>query len=292
MVGVIAALLAAFAWTLASFTWRAETKSFNSLELNGIKNLLATIIFLPVLIRFPWLLEWQSAFLLFISGTVGIAIGDTLFFSALKRIGTRRTLTIDSMAPVLASLVGCLFMGEVLSYKSWFGVCLVSLSLGIVAIQLPAIPFRVKAFQRRYQLIGIIFAITAVICGVAGALISRYVLSQEILSPIQTSSIRLLGGLLVLTLLPLEWKNIFLSIKERSSSGLNSIFIATVLGTNLAILLQQIVFQNVSLGLGVTFLSTTPVISLLVASRERDSLTFLSFSASFTAFLGIALTFS
>ena len=47
--GVIAGLVAALAWTLASSFWRGLSTSLTALELNGLKNAIACALLLPVL---------------------------------------------------------------------------------------------------------------------------------------------------------------------------------------------------------------------------------------------------
>ena len=47
-------------------------------------------------------------------------------------------------------------------------------------------------------------------------------------------------------------------------------FLSIILGTNIGILLQQVVFKTLPLGIGWTLLSTSPVISLLFAEKEEE----------------------
>ena len=49
MIGAMAALAAALAWTTASGLWRSLSDQGSALQLNALKNGLATLLFLPVL---------------------------------------------------------------------------------------------------------------------------------------------------------------------------------------------------------------------------------------------------
>jgi drug/metabolite transporter (DMT)-like permease len=62
-----------------------------------------------------------------------------------------------------------------------------------------------------------------------------------------------------------------------------------MLGTNVGILLQQVVLKQLPLGIGITVLSTAPVMALLVAAPEGDHPRAAGFFASFLAVTGIAL---
>ena len=72
MSGVIAGLIAALAWTLASSLWRSLSTSLSAIQLNGLKNALASLVLLPVLITLPWGQQPQALIWLLISGGLGI----------------------------------------------------------------------------------------------------------------------------------------------------------------------------------------------------------------------------
>ena len=88
--GLLAGLIAALAWTLASSLWRGLTTSLSALQLNGLKNGIATLLLLPVLLTLPWMQNKQGLIVLLLSGGVGIALGDSFYLAALRRLGTRR----------------------------------------------------------------------------------------------------------------------------------------------------------------------------------------------------------
>lgn len=73
--------------------------------------------------------------LLLASGVVGIAMGDSLYFAALRRLGTRRTLTLEAGGPALSLLGGALFLAELPSWHQGLGVALICLSVALVARQ-------------------------------------------------------------------------------------------------------------------------------------------------------------
>ena len=77
MTGHLAALGAALAWTLASGLWRSLSSQGSALALNAAKNGMACLVFLPVLLTFPWWDDSPAVGLLLLSGIVGIAAGDS-----------------------------------------------------------------------------------------------------------------------------------------------------------------------------------------------------------------------
>lgn len=285
--GVLAGLVAALAWTLASSLWRGLATSLSALQLNGLKNAIACLALLPVLMSLPWNQEVPGLLLLLISGGIGISLGDSFYLAALRRLGTRRTLTLESLSPLAAASGGLLVMGEQLSSQAWLGTVMVTVSVVLVAQQQPPDGTSQNDRSTRAQIAGLTMALAGVICGVTGAAVSRNVLLTTDLSPIQSASARLLGGLLLL--LPwLRFSHAFPQPRPRIARW-PRVLLATGLGTILGILLQQVVLQRLPLGVGITVLSTAPVMALLVAQAEGDHPRTAGWLASALAVAGVAL---
>ena len=124
------------AWTSASALWRSLSSLGRSRQLNGWKNGLATLVFLPVLLGIPWLEQGRAVALLLLSGVIGIAAGDCFYLSALRRLGTRRTLTVEACGPVLAGIGSVVLMREGMPIQAWIGAVLV-----MGAVTLVVLPF-------------------------------------------------------------------------------------------------------------------------------------------------------
>ena len=267
------------AWTGASALWRSLSGAGTALELNGLKNGLATILFLPVLISVPWKDQTSAVLLLLLSGVAGIAAGDSFYLGALRRLGTRRTLTVEATNPVLACIGGVLLMGDKVSTTDWLGAGVVALAVTLIAGHSRAD----EDVSRNAS--GIALALLSVICGLCGAFLARAVLISSTLSPLQTASIRLIGGWL--GLLPILRRNVV--GRKHSQPVMVKVFLATVLGTNLGIALQQLVFSSMPVGQGVTLMSTAPVMALLVGHLEGDPIQPRGVLAALLAVTGVAL---
>ena len=76
--------------------------------------------------------------------------------------------------------------------------------MAIVALQQPPETTRLSDRQSNVQRQGVLMALLAVACGVAGAGVSRSVLISADLTPLQSAACRLLGGLVLL----LPWMRI------------------------------------------------------------------------------------
>ena len=275
MIGVMAALAAALAWTTASGLWRSLSDQGSALQLNALKNGLATLLFLPVLALLPWQDNAAAIAMLLLSGGVGIAAGDSFYLAALRRLGTRRTLTLEAVGPVLASLGSVMLMGERLGAGAWVGALLVAGAVVLVADS-------DGPLHRDRQ--GLALGLMAVLCGLSGAFLARQVLISSDLTPLQTAAVRLLGGWLAL--LPLVRARG--SRRSVQSSPTLRIVLATALGTNLGIALQQLVFQTMPVGPGVTLMSTAPVMALIAGRFEGDPIQPRGVLAAVLAVAGVA----
>ena len=118
MIGVLAAVTGSICWTYACFLWRQQSKYFSAIQINSIKNSIAALLFLPFLFSINWIYDLQGVAILFLSGVLGIALGDTLYIAALYRLGTRNTLTIEALSPIFAYILGTFFLKESLFFKT------------------------------------------------------------------------------------------------------------------------------------------------------------------------------
>jgi drug/metabolite transporter (DMT)-like permease len=271
--GVAAALLAALGWTLASGLWRRLPTSLGPAQLNLLKNLLALALQLPLLLLALPVVAPLPLALLLVSGVMGIAAGDSFYFAALRRLGTRRTLTVEAGGPALTSAAGVLLLAEVPRGPQWAGIALVSLALVLVALQQPPRrPDGAGGPGPGAQRLGLLLALLALVCGSAGALLARAALRLQPISPLQASSLRLLGASLVLLpLLPA-----LLAARRRQGGPQPAahrwrlVLAATLLGTTAGIALQQLALLRLPAGLAVALLATAPLMAVLLAPLEGD----------------------
>ena len=118
MFGIVSALGAASSWTFACYLWRQQTKYFSAAQINITKNIIALIIFSPVILTFDFQSSFKEIIVLLLSGIIGISLGDTFYIISLKKLGTRRTLTVEALSPIIATVLGSFFLKEMLPFKA------------------------------------------------------------------------------------------------------------------------------------------------------------------------------
>jgi len=288
LIGIIAAFGATLSWTYACSIWRKQTNKYKPIEINFLKNIIAFIIFSPVFLFFNYSTHHKYFIILLLSGVIGIGLGDTFYIKSLKLIGTRKTLSIEALSPLIAAITGTLFIDEHLNINAWIGIIIVTGALiKIMRKKSFLLDKDSKLVKNNNSLDKYVYSFLSVLCAVIAALLSRYVLIESDLTPIFTTEIRLFGSILFLfSITKMKFRYFINNFKlEEKQQFIISVF----MGTNIGIFLQQIVFQSLPLGIGWTLLSTTPIISLFFAKKEEGTLTNEVIITTFSLFIGICL---
>jgi drug/metabolite transporter (DMT)-like permease len=107
--------------------------------------------------------------LFFLSGALGIGLGDMAFFQTLPRLGSRLTsLLTGCLSAPLAALIEWFWLGTTLSRAQiLWGLVIV----GAVGVAL--IPSEHVKRSRRALFVGTVFAVLSSVCGAAGGVVSR-----------------------------------------------------------------------------------------------------------------------
>lgn len=271
---------------MASLLWRRLPTSLGAGQLNLLKNLLALGLQFPLVLGGPWQASPRSLALLALSGIVGIALGDGLFFAALRRLGTRRTLTLDAGGPAVTALAGMVLLGEVPRLEQWLGLALISTAVLLVvrrgADKAPG------SFPKERPAIGVLLALGALVCGSTGALLSRAALSEGGATPLQAATVRLAAASLVL--LPLLPGLIAPRRRPRPARPRWPVLLlATLLGTSAGIVLQQTALAGLPGGLAVALLATAPVMAVPLARLDGDRPGIQGVIAALVALAGVSL---
>ena len=286
MIGIFAAFGATLSWTYACSIWRTQTYIYKAIEINFLKNVIAFIIFSPVIFFFDYSTNYKYFLILFLSGVIGIGLGDTFYLKSLNLIGTRKTLSIEALSPLIAAITGTLFIDDHLSIHAWLGIIIVTGTLvKIIRKKNYLLDKDSKLVVNNNSLDKYIYAFLSVLCAVIAALLSRFVLLESDLTPIFTTEIRLFGSIIFLSSITKMKLRFFINNFDNNEK--NQFLLSVLMGTNIGIFLQQIVFQSLPLGIGWTLLSTSPIISLLFTKKEEGILTNEIIFTTFLLFIGI-----
>lgn len=288
--GETAALGAALIWAMATMIYARTGSRAPAVFLNLVKGSIAvgmlalTIAVLgdavPTLNASQWL--WLAG-----SGVVGISIGDSAYFSAIKRIGPSQTLLVESLAPPLTGVLALCFLHEAIGLWAWAGIFLTM--TGILWVVTEHRP------QGRLSLPGLGFAGLAALCQAAGMVMSRQVMVSTPITPLWAALVRLAAASLVLwAVLPLFRPEV---LRRRTWQSLGSartwglFTLAVFLGTFLGIWLQQASLKLTSAAIAQTLISVSPLFALGLARLMGQKISRRSLAGSIVTLVGIALFF-
>ncbi|MGQ9707925.1 MAG: DMT family transporter [bacterium] len=284
------ALLCALFWALAVILFKKSGESVHPLGLNLFKNLLALILFIPTLKLFhqPLLppLTIREYVLFIFSGILGMAIGDTLFFMTLNRIGAGLAAIVSYMYSPLIIALSLIFLKENLKPAQIVGTVLILIALFLtIRIKVPA------GITRKTLLIGILLGIISTTATAAGIVMIKPSLAKT--SLLWATAIRLFAGsigVLFITILLPERKRILVSPLAYRSLGYT--IGATILGTYLALTLWLggMKFTLVSVAAPLNQLSNI-LIFILSALILKEPITSRRLVAIIIAFSGALLVF-
>lgn len=293
--GELAALAAAFLWAAVAVLFEKIGRRVRPLEMNLLKGSLAVLLLTLTLLLTSGRLDFDiplwAVGVLLISGVIGIGLGDTAYFAALRGVGIRRSLLLGTLAPPFTAILGLAFLNENLSLTGWAGVLLTSAGVAwVITEQGP----RQSAEPRPAHITrGILFGVLSALCQAGGAVLSRLVFLNTPVSPLQSAILRLIAGVGILYLwLIWQRQGILQWRKEAGARRLWLLIITSVVfGTYLAIWLQQISFKLAPTAVAQTLIATSPIFSLPIAWLMGEKLSARAVIGVFLAVAGVALLF-
>lgn len=288
--GEVAALGAALIWAIASFIYVYLGKQFPPLVLNFAKSSIAIVLILGTLVLQgeAFRLDLNPFTWLFLSGAIGIGLGDTVFFASLNCIGARRSLLLEALAPPLTALFAALFLAEQLSFQACLGIALTVAGVAWVVVE--RTPDEIQGEQRPLR--GIIFGLLAALAQASGAVLSRAALAGTSVSPLLSTLSRLIGGVFILILLLTFQRNLWSGFTPLRSRRVLAVVTGTSFaGTFLAIWLQQTALKYTKAGIAQSLSATSPLFVIPLAIWMGERVSFRAILGVLTALIGVWLLF-
>ena len=262
MLGELAALTCALCWAIAARIFRNLGDQFSSVSLNFWKGLISILMLLVIVPFVPgsFVMTNDLVFWLALSGVVGIGIGDTFFFLALKKIGDSQSILVaETLAPIGTALLAMIWIGEWLTWQQWFGIALVIVSVDVI------IKIQKRHSESIFELSGYGFAAIAALCQSIGAVISRDVLLGSDIDAFTASLIRLSGGMAIILVLIIAGRKKLLPETRQFWRTWQWLFLATFIGTFMALTLQMVAFDHTKAAIVQTLFAVSVIISLGIA---------------------------
>lgn len=290
--GELYALGAAFLWALSSLLFKSLGKTIRPLELNLIKGIAGFILFAITSLVIGEVftsIRPAAVIALAVSGAVGIGFGDTMFFEAINRLGARRSLLITILAPPMTVIFAWIFLRETLSLFAWVGIVITILGVAWVITE----KNKNEQEENKFNWLGVFFGFLAALTQAAGAVLSRWALTESSVSALQSALIRLLAGTAVLLLwILIRREKVGVWLKPAPKKQLWGILATVILfGTYIAIWMQQLAFKFTNVGIAQTLLATSPLFILPVSALQKEKISLRSVLGVLISIAGVALIF-
>ncbi len=303
---MIAALLTTLLFSISAICGHRTATRLGGVEANFWR-IVGSAVFLALWANIFGTGTAGHGFSLFIlSGLAGIGLGDTAYFQALPRLGSRRTVLLTQclIAPS-AALFEWLWLGTRLTFAEIF--CVVVILAG-VAVALAPGDHR-KIAPRRYWA-GLLASVIAALGGAVAAVLTRkaYFVAHaagEHPDPGTTGYQRVIGGTVALALifLVVKWRHarrrgddaqMIDSFSAREKWQLWPWVLANSLaGQTIGVSCMQWALENTPTGIVTAIIATTPIVMLPLARIfEHEKITARSLIGGLIAVAGVlGLTF-
>lgn len=292
--GELAALSAALLWAVATVLYRRAGERIPARELNLVKGIVALAMLGLTLLAAGdsfTRIGMPALGLILLSGAVGIGLGDTAYFESLQDLGARRALLLGTLAPPMAGLSAWLFLGETLSWNAWLGILVTVVGVAWVVTERHP---QAGAGQPAPRLLrGILFGLLAALAQSGGVVLSRAAFVQADVSPLWAAFLRLAAGVFTLLVwIPLARRPVGRWLGGEPAGRLwGQLLFAILVGTYLAIWLQQVALKLTSAGIAQTLMSTSPLFVLPFAAWTGERVSVRAVLGAAIALLGIGLLF-
>jgi drug/metabolite transporter (DMT)-like permease len=260
LIGILAALGSAASWAVGTLLFKGIGEEFSPMAMTFIKSFLGLLLLAGALFLAGWEsvrsfpLGWLS-----LSGLLGISLGDTFFFAALRRLPAHQLVILMLLAPVVTLLLAFYFLGERPGLVSWIGIVLVL--VGVSLTFKDKIGPDQEAQQRG---LGLLFGVLSVL-SMAGSVIIAKIGLQDV-SAMEGTFLRLFfgfAGMLVVGLARRELRNWLVPLRR---AGLRWRFLlAVVVVTFGGFWLSLDAIKRLDVSIANTLLATEPVFALPLA---------------------------
>lgn len=279
LTGKILAFTCAILWASAVILFKKSENEFGAFGLNLFKTIIATILFFPLL----WLLDisffpegvaFKEYLILVISGTIGIALADSLFFKALRLLGAGLTAIVDCLYSPVVLILSFVFLYEAISLKEIAGGLLV-----IAAVLIATLKIEVEGRSPREILFGIFMGASAMVTMGISIILMKPILDKN--SIFWVTQVRLVAGSIALL--------IYLYFRKDRNHIISTLvniknwkfaFPGAILGNFLAMTLWIAAFKLTSVSSAAILNQTNTVFIVIFASLIlKESFTLRRFAA-------------
>ncbi len=295
-VGELAALATSIFFSVAPTFFTLAGKLVGSVVVNRTR----LVVALLYLFAAHWLIYGSPIpvdaspdrwFWLGLSGVIGFVMGDAALFQAFVVIGTRLTMLVFALNPVIAAVLAWLFLDESLTGTQLLGMTITLAGVAWVLFE-RSNPSKQELSPKDYTA-GIILAVLAAAGQAGGAVTAKLGLYGDF-HALSGQIIRVGIGTVVI------WVLTFISGKARQTiqtlkeqpKAVQQILLASFLGPFLGVFFSLVAIQNAEVGIASTLMSLQPVILIPIGYYFfKESISWQAIAGTILTLVGVAVIF-
>ncbi|MBI2865457.1 MAG: DMT family transporter [Chloroflexi bacterium] len=184
MIGEISAVGTALIWASTNIMVRSASNRIGILSLNALRMTAGAVFILGTLFVLGkagqlGAVPIMAAIYMIVGVTVGMVVGDTLYFRSMISVGVSRASPISNIYPLFTLPIALFFLDEKLQWLNAVGVILVVIGVGLVArSSAPRDGAVIRVERFRFE--GILLAIAAAICWALSTSIQKLALAPPL----------------------------------------------------------------------------------------------------------------
>jgi drug/metabolite transporter (DMT)-like permease len=301
--GYLLAFISMIAGALSTFPFTDATRKWGAVAVNHYRLIVAfiilTIIVMVVdkksfiaLFTIPSATEYTY---LFISGIIGLVLGDYFGFHSMAILGAKRFSIFNSIAPGAALGFGFVLVGERINF---IGILGIAVSIGGMMWFIQASNTKeIEQHQiHEYGKIskGVLFGILSGLCqGFQMALAKKAITGESFVTPVHATWVRVLGATVayfVFTFITGRFnEKVITPIRREKTTMLKAAF-ATILGIVLSVVLFMWSLTLCKVAVTQTILSLAPIVALPMAYfLYKERMTTKTLLAGLVSIFGVYL---
>lgn len=283
ILGIIAAIVSAASWACGTLIFDRLGRHVPPVGITFIKGALSIILLAILTMLFGGFesANTEECMYLAVSGIIGIAIGDTLFFKSLSDLGPKVQVLYFMLGQIMTMLLSFLFLGELLSITEYIGAIILLLGIMIVIWG--------KQEEHPNKTRGIIYGFLSILCFSISSVIVKYAIADfDVISATFYRMFFGTIGVLFLGVSSSKLKNWIQPLKQVRIFALFvfNVFVITVGG----FLMSMYAIKNISVSLASVLSTTEPVFVLIFAYLiNNDKATRRELIGSSVAILGLMI---
>jgi drug/metabolite transporter (DMT)-like permease len=293
-IGEIAALITAACWSFGSILFTIGSTRLGSVAVNRIRLVFAFLLLVPAnyLITgqlIPLSAGIESWFWLGLSGIVGFALGDAMLFQAFVMLGTRVTMLIMSLVPVISAFLAWVLLDQKLTVIEITAIAIV---VGGISSVVALKHTESDSIDRRHLLLGIVLAIGGAFGQAGGLILSKKGMTGD-LSALSANVIRVGVATMVVWLAALVMGKFKYTITRLSDKkGSWATFGGAVLGPFIGVWMSLVAIKYAKIGVASAIMALPPILILpLVYFVFKEKVSLWAIIGTIVAVCGTILLF-